>query len=260
MKKILIVIILIGAAGATALAQTMLKVRMADNTPINVSVDGRYFNKTGTSVTVGDLPFGRHYFKIYAKTQTRSGRTYDEVVYQGKIKTYYGRITSIVYDPYTGGLDIQEQDIDNFVNEHQAPNAGNGQYVENGSTSNNEKSYYPGNNGYTPAETPAASPAPLDAVSSLTDEKINKLKTKVSAKKTDTDKMNLIKAGLKEETLTTAQVGMLMDWLNFESSKVEFAEWAYNFTVDQQSYADLLAKLNFQNYRDELDKFLKAQK
>lgn len=259
MKKIIVALVLSAVATGGAMAQSMLRIRLADNSPINVSVDGRYFNKRGTSVTVGDLPFGRHYFKVYATMQTRSGRTYEEVIYQGKVKTYYGRITTIVYDPGTRYADVQETDIDAYANNHPQSDNDNGQYIEHGADRRNEKSYYPDENGYNQPDVPASPVSPAE-MSTLDDEKINKLKGKVSGENTDTKKINMMKAGLQEETMTTAQVGELMNWLSFESSKVDFAEWAYNQTVDKDLYSDLLVKFNYQNYKDELDQFIKSKK
>ena len=48
-----------------------------------------------------------------------------------------------------------------------------------------------------------------------------------------------------------------MDFFNFEDSKVQFAKWAYPNTVDKENFATLESKLSYQNYVDDLDKFIK---
>jgi Domain of unknown function (DUF4476) len=249
MRKLFLAILFVLFFVADTYAQSMLKVRVSDGRRINVWLDGRYFNKQGTSVTVGDLPAGRHILRIYSLTMTRSGRSRDEVIYQGMIKTFRGKITMVNYDPVSEDIDIRAEETDG-----RAPVQDQVAGVQKGEVENNSQTVQDDQSG-----RPVASPVAVEELSTLNDGKIDKLKTKVSAKKADTEKMNLLKEGLTEETLTTKQVSLFMDWLGFESSKVEFAEWAYPKTVDKESYSDLLSKLKYKNYQDELEKFLAAQ-
>ncbi len=252
MKKLLIVLLII--AGATiSEAQTMLRVHLTDNTAVNVAVDGRYFNKRGTGVTVGDLPPGRHMLQIYAASQDRRGRTFQEVIYEGKVKTYNGMITLFTYDPASDGIDVQEQEISAYSSNLPPAAQGQGQYQDNG------------NNGYVNNDNgndvqPNISPVAPEKLGTLTDTKVDALKTNVASKNTDTEKMKLLKDGLKDEKMTTAQVGAMMDWFGFESSKVDFAEWAYSNTVDNEYFSDLDAKFTYKNYQDDLDKFIQSKK
>jgi len=71
--------------------------------------------------------------------------------------------------------------------------------------------------------------------------------------------MKVLKDALANETFVTYQVGNMMDWFSFESSKVDFAEWAYTKTVDKENFTDLENKLTYKNYRDDLDKFIKSK-
>ena len=240
MKKLLIILITI-VCFANAEGQSMVRVHLTDNTPINVAIDGRYFNKRGTGVTVGDLPPGRHRLQIYAVSQNRSGKAFEEVIYEGKVKTFNGMVTLFTYDPASGGVDIQEQDINAYSSN--LPPATHGQYDNNG---NDAASY--------------ASPVAPGKSGTLTDTKIDMLKTKVTAKNTDTEKMKILKDGLKDEKMTTNQVGVMMDWLGFESSKVDFAKWAFDNTIDNEYFTDLDAKFTYKNYQDDLDKFIQSKK
>jgi len=249
MKRLLIIMIITGAITKVQ-AQSMLRVHLADNTQVNVEVDGRYFNKRGTGVTIGDLPPGRHRIKIYQLNQGRRGRGFEDVIYDGKVKTIYGMISLFEYDPSTGGISVQEQDINTYTNSRPQVNA----QIQAHHEDNNGNSYAMNN-----ADNGGAYSSPAVA-GTLTESKIDMLKTKVAAKKTDTEKMNVLKDGLMDEKVTTSQVGAIMDWLNFESSKVDFAEWAYNNTVDKQYFSDLDAKFTYKNYQDDLDKFIQSKK
>jgi Domain of unknown function (DUF4476) len=253
MKKSVIILLLACAGFVNVDAQSMLKVRLADNSQINVSVDGRYFNKKGTSITVGELPQGRHRLQIFVMGERRRGRNYEEVIYEGKVKTYRGMITLFYYDPNTREIQIEEQDIDKYNHNH--PSNAPGEY--HGEVDNNTPPGSRSMHSYDDNAQPAASPAPTG---SLKDESVEQLKEKVAAEKTDTKKMNVLKETLNNETFSTFQVGTMMEWLNFESSKVEFAEWAYPKTVDKELFSELENKLKYKNYQDDLESFLKAQK
>ena len=250
------VTIITGAQG-----QSMLKVHLADNSQINVSVDGRYFNVKGTSVTVGDLPPGRHAFTIYAVQQDRRGRGREESVYSGRVTTHAGYVTLFTYDPYSQQTDVQEQEANTYAQvPHQPDNgygSGNNNNTQAPQVNNNNNDYGNDNKYIQPSDAPLASPVAPESMATLTGDKTDKLKKKAADKKTDTEKMNVLKEGLAGEKITTDQVGAMMDWFNFESSKVDFAKWAFQNTVDKENYTNLETKLTYKNYEDDLDTFIK---
>ena len=214
MKNWFLVLMITTLGLNTAEGQSMIKVKLADNSPINVAVDHRYFNKRGTSITVGDLPGGRHFVQIYSFERSRHGRRYDNIIYEGKVRTEPGMVTVLEFDPYSRNTNISEVDINTYMaTRNQVTNNPQSQNEDNGNETNN--------NDASPVASPVASPI---SVGSLTEPRIDQLKTTITAKKTDTEKTNLLKSELKDDQLTTNQVGMMMDWLSFESSKVEFAE------------------------------------
>lgn len=258
----LLFVLLAGAGGTNA--QSLLRVHLADNSRINISVNSRYFNKRGTTVTVGDLPGARHYLKIFGVTYDRWGRVYDRLIYQGTVSTYDGMITNFIYDPYTRRVTMRTNPIDDS---------------RNGYAQNQPTDRYNGNRDIVPdlSTPPAQPPAPEDdtkvspqqggtpaaspvGTSTLTDQASDKIKTKVDAKGTDTEKMKYLKEALRNETLTTFQVSYMMDWFLFESTKLEFARWAYNITTDKEYYDDLAAKFNYNSSKEELQQFLESTK
>jgi hypothetical protein len=267
MKKIfLLLLVLAGFTGARA--QSMLRVRLADNSQFNVSVDGRYFNKRGTAITVGELPYGSHRVRIFVYTQNRRGRAVEQEIYAGNVTTYRGMISLLVYDPNTHDRDITEQDIEQYTRNHPPVHESDKfseQYSDNGLNQRERKNGSADdntNNSFTPPAHPereAASPLPTEKMGTLKDSKLAGMKTKVTARKTDTEKMNVLKEELSGEKINTYQVGEIMDWFNFESTKVEFAKWAYNITADREYFGDVVGKLTYKNYQDELDQFLKTK-
>ena len=238
-------------------AQSMLKVRVADNRPINVWLDGRYFTKRGTSVTVGDLPAGQHMLKIYSVAKTRYGKAYQEVIFHGKVNTYRDMITKVYYDPYSNEVDANDENIASYMQDHPQTTLGEWRGEDGGDREPYNGTRDKTGSSITAGNSPLASPVSSDRAGSLTEIRIDKLKKKVDAKKVDTEKMNELKDALKNETYTTGQVGVMMEWFGFESSKVDFAEWAYPNTVDKEIFGDLISMLKFEKYQNELEQFVK---
>lgn len=253
----------------TVNAQSLLRVHLADNSRINVSVNGRYFNRQGTTVTVGDLPPGRHLLKIYNVSYDRWGRSFDRLVFQGTVNTSVGMITNFLFDPRTRTMSANRNPIDNSRNAYR-PSQPDDNYRE---YSNDQNRYEPptAENAVPeplaeednstvaplPSGTPAASPVPEGT---FTEAKSNKIKAKVDAKATDTEKLKYMKEALKQETITTFQVSYMMDWFLFESTKVDFAKWAYAITTDKDFYDDLSSKFNYSSSKDDFKKFLDSRK
>ena len=266
MKKLFAVLIFIGAGITGAMAQSYIKVNLTDGSPLNVSVDGRYFNKRGTSVTVGDLPPGKHFLQIYTMRSDRRGRGREDVIYEGKVKTFNGGVTLVSYDPNSGEVMTYQQDASTYsFPQQQAPQQGNQQYPGNGYRRNNrfqqDNGQYNNDNGqqYNNDNSGNAQPASPVQTGTLTEDKITQLKSKVQDAKTDVEITNQLKAALENETMTTFQVSELMDLLNFESSKVDLAEWAYPKVTDKDFFGDLKNKLTYKNYQEDLDKFIKSK-
>ncbi len=268
--KLFAAIVLSLSVSVAADAQSILRVHMADNARINVAVNGRYFNKRGTTVTVGDLPPGRHNVKVYGVTYDRWGRQYDRLVYQGTVSTGYGMITNLLYDPYTRRVSIRTNPVEDsrYLQRYGA----NEQYRTE--VPDNASGYeYPGEENAVPAAgtssnslpsvngavsgAPVASPV---AMGSFTEEKSDKLKKAIEAKATDTEKLKMVRESLKKEVVSTYQVSYIMDWFLFESTKLEFARWAYPLVADQENYKDLLAKFSYSSSKEEMQEFLKTKK
>jgi len=237
-------------------AQSQLKIRLADNGRFNVSVNGRYFDRRGTSVTVGDLPLGRHKVKIYRMVHDRWGRSFNNLIYTGWVNTDYKMVTYLTYDPNIRGARIREVPFGDMA-KGDAPVEPDSRYNEGYAEPEKDVKA----NGVT-ADKPmdktqndaVASPVPTG---NLTDDKVQAVKSKIANKKTDTEKFNLIRSELAGATYTTIQVCVLMDCFLFESTKVDFAKWAYKNTADKEFFADVIAKLSLKESKDEMNRFLK---
>lgn len=231
------------------LAQSQIRVTTSDRSRITVAVDGRYFNRRGTAITVGDLPPGRHSLKIYAVQQDRWGSAYQTVVFQGRVTTEYRMVTNVVYNPYTRMARVKQMSLD----------------FGGAVPDDDYTAYRDGTEEDATLSTPAMKPAPRAVASpapmgSLSFDKQEALKKKADAEKTDTKKLAFVKSGLNGETVSTTQVMEIMDWFLFESTRLEFAKWGYNIALDKQSYNDISTRFETPAYKQEFDAFVKKQR
>ncbi|MBX2907453.1 MAG: DUF4476 domain-containing protein [Taibaiella sp.] len=241
---ILLVALFLGVAESRA--QSQMRITTTNRSKITVAVDGRYFNRRGTAITVGDLPPGRHSVKIYAIQYDRWGSAYQRLMFQGRVTTDYRMTTNVVFNPYSRMANIRQiaSEWRDGANDEDYAAYKDGAHEESSSP-------VPG----TPAaSSPLASPAPMG---SLVFSKQEALKKKTDGESTDTKKLATVKNGLSGETVSTTQVMDIMDWFLFESTRLEFSKWAYNITIDKQSYKDLAKKFEVSANRQDFEAFVK---
>jgi hypothetical protein len=267
MKRIASLILAVFALYGQLSAQSVLRVRLADNTRFNVSVNGRYFDRKGTSITVGDLPAGNHYVKIFKVSYDRWGRVFDRTIFQGTVRTRNGMVSQMVYDPYARRMGVNlipdntipviRPDYNNDQNRAKYNDVPEPSRMANQdrpvSAYEPEPAQAVTERNNPPSNLPPASPL---AEGSMTDNDVEALKIKVDGQKTDTEKLKLLKSELRKETITTFQLATMLDWLLFESTKVELAKWAYYITKDKDYFSDIFNKFSYQSSKDELKQFV----
>jgi hypothetical protein len=66
--KNLLLVILISVCAIPAVngqeAKSILKVKLTNNQPLTIEIDGRRFKKANRKLTVADVPKGKHYLKV----------------------------------------------------------------------------------------------------------------------------------------------------------------------------------------------------
>jgi hypothetical protein len=184
------------------------------------------------------------------------------------VRTYLGEITLFVFDKVSGETDQRVQPISEFTFNHPPKNELNRIDMFDGSDGANEERRNRKENetianvanNTTTSQTAQDAPPPSTAISSLDDGELDKLKKKVDAKNTDTDKMQVLKASLKSEQITVNQISYILSWLMFENSKLDFAKWAYNITADKAYFGDLKSNFSYKASTDDFDRFMNEHK
>jgi Domain of unknown function (DUF4476) len=239
-------------------AQSMLRIATTDSTPINVSVDGRHYMKYNKTLTVGDIPPGAHYVKVFAAREPEEDRG---SIYEGTIKTFDDKMTRLTVNPTTGEtlilVDTESVARMGYTQHREHRGCGDKQYGEHP----HWQHHHHKDNGYGDVSgsykdeyhTPPPTGEPLSQI------KMDKLKAKVDKENNESDKLAKMEKHLRKHSLTTAQVGDMMGWLRSESDKVQFAEDMYNHTVDRQAYNTLEAKLMYNDSKAQLEQFVKTK-
>ncbi len=293
MKKILFVLLMMVSVLPIVNAQPgydmpdnrgAMRISTRDNSRISIEVDGRRFPKNASSLTVGDLPKGRHYIKIRVKVFDRNDneQKHWQTVYEGGVRVRKHKLTDAILDINTGYLDKSIQDLpplgaqqENNGAQYENNMQANGNNGNNGNNNNN----YQGNQGngdnnqqhngviavdrmhpHPALPAPKAyAPVPADYVA-MTPDAILKTEQKVKEKITDTDKLKVLESALKKKSFNTDQLAAMMGWLTFEESRLELAKWAFSHTTDKGNFANLeRSQFTENNNRYELDSYINSQ-
>ncbi len=238
MKRTLFTLLLLITGLFQANAQQrmcLLKVRLTDNGLITIAIDDRYYNKHGRAITVNDLPAGRHFLKVYSyEDNNRSRRIKARLLYQGTIRIEKNTVMTCLVDPYRGSISYNVRDL---VPDYQYEDDPYEDYDNHRDRKRYDDTY---DNGL------------------LTQRDMSDLKQRVDDRITDTDKMKLMQSVLESRYYTTEQVRELMRWLSFESSKLDFAKWAYKNVTDRKNYWKLDNEFTFSSSKDEFNDYIRS--
>lgn len=219
---LLFVITVFSPAMAQYSQRSVLEIRTTDHEPIVVSVDGRYYDRHGRTITIGNLPKGWRDLRVYEYLEYKKGGGRAKLLYTGRIRIDAGTVTHCVVDRQTGRMRIRTMDMEDAYLDYDQPD--------------NE----------------------IHNSNILTDDDLTDLKARVDDRITDTEKLKLMKSVLAERTYYSVQVRRMMDWLTFEGSKLDFAKWSYDKALDKQDYWKLEDAFTFSNSKDEFNNYISS--
>lgn len=266
--------------------RTMLKLRLSDRTQIAVNVDGRYFNRRTTSLTLDGLRPGLHRVEVYS---TDGYRARPVRIYTGTIRLEAGTVNIAIVDVYrralrmrtrpmdaqrdeaysdnsdreglgkSGDDDYDDRDHNYPRNDHSDDNKRDDDYRDNGNAGNGNNdrgngegygSFPHGRNNSTSTNTTG---------DMLTQRDMNNLRARVGKLITDSDKESLMKSELNSRSVSTEQVRAMLRWLSFESTRLGFAKWAYSRVTDRQNYRKLESAFDFSASKKEFNDAIRGR-
>jgi hypothetical protein len=277
MRQLFLFLFLLGTAGSVEAQQgniSVLKLRLSDRSPIAVSLDGRYIDQGTTSLTMDGIRPGIHRIEIYADNDGRRPVR----VFTGTLRLRAGTVNIGIVDVYNRGLKLRTRPLDdgdigerdrvgsrsslnrNSNNEegHSVQEEGGDRedrsdprddVYDGGRVSDNGEGYgsFPrGRENHDEARRNAMSQADIDD-----------LRQRVSSLTTDSDKEQLLKRALQDDRLYSDQVRQMLGWLSFESTRLEFAIWAYDHVMDQENYWKLEDTFDFSSSKKEFKQAIK---
>ena len=281
MKKIIITVLLLLAFSPVLFAQrgmSTLHVSLRDNSHLSVALNGRYFDKHGTSLTIGDLPGGKHFLKVYTYEQDDRGKGQDHLVYSGYIRIHRGTYAECIVDPNTGDIQLNEDGENesgrySYSQEQRTEVRKNDDRQYDDQRSNNEDpvrdDVYDNRSGNDSRQDDRAntaedktSDAGIGAFGTgpMSKGDMDGLKSMVRGKEGDAEKVQLIESQTSGKSFTVDQLSKMLSWLKDDNSKLDFAKWAYPYTTDKENYKKLGSYFTKGDYLKQLDDFIQSRK
>ncbi len=94
----------------------------------------------------------------------------------------------------------------------------------------------------------------------MSDEQFKDLKRSVASKSFEDTKVAVAKQAIQANGTSTHQVVELMEMLNFESSKLELAKYAYSYSIDKNNYYLVNDGFTFSSSIDDLNEYIESQR
>lgn len=117
------------------------------------------------------------------------------------------------------------------------------------------------NNGNTSttATTTTTAPAAGTCLYAMSSADFNKAKGSIESKSFEDSKMTLAKQIISKNCVNAEQVKELLGLFSFEKTKVDFAKYAYKFTVDKNNYYVINDAFSFESSIKEVDDYISKQ-
>lgn len=217
MKKLLLLSFIFMLGVTVVFAQSgrsTIRFRLSDGSQISLAMNGRYFNKTGRSLTVGDIPGKKQDVKIYRyRPYARKSGGKATLVFSGKIKIEKGGTYDAVVDTKSGQLYLTAvNSLDNPVGKLPSPEAN--QAIS--TTTASGEAIMPH------TQTTEISPA------------LQQLKTKMYGQTTDVEKLKTALHFLQKQNSVSAEdIRLICSWLLFDDNRMTLVRQAYDKVSDK---------------------------
>jgi hypothetical protein len=209
-----------------------LHIRKFDNAPVVVQLDNQIVDNPGPVKKINNLEAGRYRLKIWTiQNPYHYNPGFKRLLYNGFIDVPAGaEVRAMLTKNNTIRIN---QVIPNFV---PAP-------------------IDPSCNPYAPFN-----PTPVGCQSQnhlMSPAEFNALLNTIDNQNFESTKMVIAKQAIRDhEMMTTSQVIDLMNLLSFESSKLELAKFAYQYTVDRHKYFQLFNHFSFDSSVRSLSEYM----
>jgi hypothetical protein len=218
--------IIVAFSVLTASAQyrpSVLNLRLSDNSPFRVYVDGQQAGEIGNAVKVANLSGGKHYLEVIRVGNSWGRHYHHESAFRGSVMLTPNAESWVTVYPERQQLNVDE--IRAFA-EPTRFNPGRGKHFPklpvHEQCETEVQHQYP-----TPVPVGPCAMNPND---------FNQLQQTLNNADFESTRLNIFKQALAYNYFSTSQVRELMHLFWFEGTKLEVAKLAYPKTVDQNNY------------------------
>lgn len=198
-----------------------LKLRLWDNSSFTIVFDGNHFSTPTNNFVANNLQAGNHRVKIIKNSNGYHG-FHSVVLFNGFINIPANSKVVAKLD-YNNQLNIVR--VENLIPNYSACNSG---YYES--------NYYDSN--------------------FLSAHEFMQLKSSISHASFESSKMQIAKQAVGMNQVSSSQVAEIMRMFSFESTKLEFAKYAYNHVFDKSNYYLVNNAFSFSSSISDLNRFL----
>jgi len=247
-RTITIAILALTVLSASAqFGQSILNLRLSDNTPFKVYIDGQQTGGVDDIIRISNLQGGNHFLQVY-KIGRASGHGHGfgqtcsafsgVIVLTANVEswvTVYPELQKVKFDDIRAFMDPCNHDkLDIRFPKLPLRNR----------CENEQTNYFPS------APITPVGPMPMCAG------EFNQLKQTINNAGFENTRLSIFKQALRYNYFTTAQVREIMDLFWFEGTKLDVAKLAYPKTVDQNNYYLVNNEFSFSGSVDELGNYI----
>lgn len=223
----------IGFAAAQGKPRSTVRIRLNDDYPLTVNINDRDYKKIGQTITIGDLPKKRHDIRVYRiRTYSDGSGAKADLVYSGRIKLEPGSTYDCIVDVKSRKFRMKKVKELPVLNVNQ-----------NGIQS------VPENNIQEPVHNEIEMPTVKKEYP-----KLKSLQTQLEKANTETERLQLAKKFVSNNTITTEEAAYISSFLLFDDNKVAFFKHAKPQLSDPQNFIDLAAELTMEDAKMEFKK------
>ncbi len=183
-----------------------MRFHSSDNCLLKIKIDNRFFNKIARTVTVAEIPEGKHIIQVYMAEpfSTRPGEKLTEI-YNGTIRTYDAIQYNCTIDPFINSMDVKEKEASEVFYSYSGQNVMNADKQAN-------KNY-----------------------SFLSASELTQIKLSINEQSADVEKLKKAVALCNARQLNTVQVEEIIKLFLFESTRLDYIKSINNQIVDKEN-------------------------
>lgn len=222
----------------------VLHLKVYNNAPFAVAFDDQKPQEARNTYTLKNIPEGRHLVRVFQRMANSAPNKPPLLIFEDRIEINARREIFAYIDAKSRYRIHQVIHLSNDEN--------------NPYLMPEQPDYVPEQPDNQPQIQPVPTPAPTANV--MNNEQFSNLRNAVKESNFDDQRLEIAKQGIKSNTLSIEQIRALIDVFSFESSKVELAKFAYNYTPDKNRYQELYSAFKFSSSTDEVLKYINTQR